>query len=210
MLDGAVAHRRGALVLAALLALHASPASAYVVSIAPGTRAIYLQVGTGTFTGTYASGGVPGNNTTVNTVSVSVAPAALGTGSVAMTSNSVVSNSSYDNRAFCTPPAQVYVGGFYRVPLTGGNARLTVTTPTALLNAAGDAIPFTQISWTSGGSGDATPTIPSGTFTGGAQRLLTVTRNQWFESCLSFRYANGTIVPAGTFTGRATYTLTAP
>ena len=35
-------------------------------------------------------------------------------------------------------------------------------------------------------------------------------RDNWFESCLAFRYLNTQLVPAGTFTGRATYTLTAP
>lgn len=199
-----------ALWLSIPLLLQTGRAAAFEVPINPGPRAIYLQVGNGSFAGTYAFGGRPGNNATVNTVSVTVPAASLGTGSVAMTSNSNVANSSYDNYTFCSPPAQVYVGGFYRVPSTGGNATLTVSTPPALTSAAGDTIPFTRISWTSSGNGDPTPTIPSGSFTGGSQTLLAVGINNWFESCLSFQYLNGQVVPAGTFTGRATYTLTAP
>lgn len=186
------------------------PACAYLVTITSGTHTVFLQVGTGTMSGgNFNSGGTPQNNATVNTVSVTVPAASLGTGSVAMTSNSAVANSPYDGFAFCAPPNEVYVGGFYRRS-SGATAVLSVTTPASLSNAAGATIPFTEISWTSGGAGDATPTIPSGTFTGGAQTLLTLARNRWFESCLTFSYGNTTFAPAGTFTGRATYTLTSP
>lgn len=199
------------LLCAALLAGLSPLAQAYVVGITAGTRSLYLQVGTGTITGgTFSAGGVPADNTTVNRVSVTVPAASLGTGSRAMTSNSTVTASPYDGFAFCSVPSQVYVGGFFRRTGAGGNATLTVTTPTSLLNASSDAIAFTAVSWVSGGAGDATPTIPSGTFTGTTQTLLSVTPNTWFESCLAFTYANALPVAAGTFNGRATYTLTAP
>lgn len=202
---------RAAAVTAAALLL-CGPAQAYLVGIASGPRTLYLQVGTGTFTGTFTGGGTPGNNATRNTVSVSVAPAALGTGSVAMTSNSSVTNSPYDNYVFCTALTQVYVGGFYRGPNTAAaTATLSVNSATPLSNGAGATIPFTQISWVSSGIGDATPTIPSGTFTATtSQALLTVTRNTWFESCLAFSYANAQFVRSGVFNGTATYTLSAP
>ena len=87
---------------------------------------------------------------------------------------------------------------------------LSVSTPANLTNAGGNTLPFSSIAWTSTGNGDTTPTIPGGAFTSGAQTLLSVTRNTWFESCLAFRYLNTQVVPAGTFTGRATFTLTAP
>ena len=74
----------------------------------------------------------------------------------------------------------------------------------------GDTIPISTISWVSGGNGDTSATIPSGTFTGARQSLLTVTRNNWFESCLTFSYSNAQLAPAGTFTGRATFELVAP
>ncbi len=199
------------LAVAALLSCHA--AQAFLVTISAGTRAIYLQVGTGTFTGTYSAGGTPGNNTTVNTATATVAAGAIGTGAQTMTTNSPTANSPYDNFAFCTPgTGQVYVGGFYRTPgTTGANATLSVTTPLNLVNATSDTIPFSTISWVSGGNGDASATVPSGTFTGGAnQTLLSIARNNWFESCLTFRYANAQLAPAGTFTGRATYQLVAP
>lgn len=189
-------------------------ANAYLVAITPGTRTIYLQVGAGTITGgggRFTSGGSPRDNATVNSVSVTVPAAALGTGSLAMTSNSTVANSPYDGFAFCSPPGQVYVGGFYRIPGSTGTASLTVTTPANLLNATADQIPFSTITWTSGGIGDATATIPAGQFGGvPAQPLLNIPANRWFESCLTFRFSNAQGYAAGTFNGRATYTLTAP
>lgn len=188
-------------------------AEAYLVTITSGTRMIFLQVGTGSMggTGRFTTGGTPQDNATVNRVSVTVPAAALGTGNQAMTSDSAVAVSPYDNFTFCSPPAQVYVGGMYRIPGAGGNANLTVSTPAGLLNAASDAIPFSTISWTSSGIGDATTTIPVGTFSGAAgQFLLSIPPSRWFESCLTFNYSNSAAYAAGTFNGRATYTLTAP
>ena len=194
-----------------LLLIAGLPAHAYVVAIGAGARTLFLQVGAGTITGgNFSSGGTPGNNSTINSVSVNVPSAALGTGVQAMTTDSTVANSPYDNFAFCNIPAQVYVGGFYRTPGAAGNGTLSVTSPATLSNGLGDTLPFTSISWVSGGNGDATATIPSGTFTGATQTLYSVTRNNWFESCLAFSYANTALVPAGTFTGRVTYTLAAP
>ncbi len=197
-----------AVTMMAPMAVHA-----FVVTITPGTRAIYLQVGTGTVAGgNFNAGGTPQDNTTVNLVSDTVPAASIGGGPRAMTSNSTVAQSPYDGFTFCTPGAQVYVGGFFRRAATGagGDATLTVTTPPNLVNAASDVIAFNNISWVSSGIGDPTPTIPSGTFVGGLQTLLNVARNTWFESCLAFRYANTQPVAAGVFNGRATYTLTAP
>lgn len=199
------------LALAGALVWAGVPAHAFVANIAAGTQTLFLQVGAGTITGgNFTSGGTPGNNSTINSVSVNVPSAVLGTGVQVMTTDSTVTNSPYDSFAFCAVPAQVYVGGFYRTPGAAGNATLSVASPPTLSNGLGDALPFTSISWVSGGTGDATATIPSGTFTGATQTLYSVTRNNWFESCLAFRYANTALVPAGTFTGRVTYTLTAP
>jgi hypothetical protein len=79
------------------------------------------------------------------------------------------------------------------------------------VNATGDTIPFSQISWTSSGIGDAgAQPIPAGTFTGGTQTLATFPVNTWRESCHTFSYANAASVASGTYTGRATYTLSAP
>ncbi len=188
-------------------------ASAYTVNITSGTRAIYLQVGNGSFTGTYNGGGTPGTNTTINKVSVSVPAAQVGNGTAQqMTSDSTQAVSYYDNYSFCNPPTQVYIGGFYRRPGATGTATLSVSTSSAnLTDAAGDTIPFSQVSWTSSGNGDAgTEVIPGGTFTGGTQTLTTFTGNTWNESCHTFSYANSSSVAAGTYTGRATYTLSAP
>lgn len=188
-------------------------ASAYTVNINTGTRAIYLQVGNGSFTGTYNGGGTPGVNATINKVSVSVPAAQVGNGTAQqMTSDSTQAVSFYDNYSFCNPPVQVYIGGFYRLPGNVGTATLSVTTSAAnLVDAAGDTIPFSQISWTSSGNGDAgAEVIPGGSFTGGTQTLATFGVNTWNESCHTFSYKNTASVAAGTYTGRATYTLSAP
>lgn len=193
-------------------------AHGFTVSITPGQRALFLQVGAGTMSGGFFNnGGTPGDNSTVNSASVTVSAAQLGSGAAQfMTTDSAVTASPWGGNTFCTSPAttgQVYVGGFFRRPGqgAGGNeAILSVTTPAALTSSKGDTIPFSRIAWTSTGIGDATATIPPGTFVGGSQDLLTISRNTWFESCLAFRYLNTEIVPAGTFTGRATFTLTAP
>lgn len=189
----------------------ASLVYAFTATITPGPRAIYLQVGNGSFTGFYNSGGTPGNNAAVNVVSLTVPAAQVGSGtSLAMTSNSTAAQSFYDGFTFCTVPAQVYIGGFFRLPGAAGTASLTVNTPLTL-TTAGDSIPFNKISWISSGIGDtgAQP-IPSGSFTGGTQTLASFPVNTWRESCHLFSYLNDQVVGAGTYIGRATYTLSAP
>src|SRR6185436_7553681 len=96
--------------------------------------------------GNYNSGGAPGTNTTINTVSVTVPAAAVGTGAAqAMTTNSASGTSFYDGFAFCNLPSQLYIGGFYRQ--TGANtgsatATVTATSPVNLTNAGGNTIPL--------------------------------------------------------------------
>lgn len=199
----------GGLLIATLWAV---PSHGFVVPINPGTKSLFLQVGAGSMTGgRFNAGGVPANNATINNVTVTVPAANVGGGTVAMTTDSTVTASPYDGFAFCAVPSQVYVGGFFRTPGTSTSATLAAQADTALVNATGETIPFSSISWVSGGAQDATPTIPSGTFVGGAaQTLLNVTNNTWFESCLQFNYANTQLVPAGTFKGRVKYTLTSP
>ncbi|MDM0076221.1 hypothetical protein QTH90_17570 [Variovorax sp. J2P1-59] len=205
------AHAAAAVVLAAAGLSFGGGAQAYLVNITPAARAIYLQVGTGTFTGTYTGGGTPGTNTAVNTVTATVPASAIGAGPQTMATNSTTANSPYDNYAFCTPGnGQVYVGGFFRSTNASANATLAVTAPATLVNTTGETIPINTISWVSGGNGDASATIPSGTFTGSRQQLLTVTRNNWFESCLTFSYSNAQLAPAGTFKAQAVFELVAP
>ncbi len=189
-------------------------------------KTIYLQIGVGTFTGTYcgnncpevppitqSAGSAPGTNTTINTVSVSVAAQSVGNGTAqAMTTNSTQANSFFDGFAFCNLPAQLYIGGFYRTTGTGtGTINVTATVPTSLTDGAGDTIPFSQISWTSAGNDDtgAEP-FPAGSFTGTSQSVGSFTQNQWAESCWTFSYKNSTVPAAGTYTGVVLYTVTAP
>jgi hypothetical protein len=174
------------------------------------SHAYLVTITAGTMTGGYFStGGTPGNNATINTVSVTVPAASLGTGPLSMTPNVIVVNSPWDGYAFCNMTSPVYIGGFYRGP-AGGSATLTVRSAANLVSGT-DNISFSTISWVSSGAGDATPTLPSGTFVAGTtQTLRTIPNNHWFESCFQFTYSNAAIVPSGTFTGQAVYTLTAP
>lgn len=184
--------------------LPGAPASAWILTLAPGPKQLFLMV---------AVGSVGATNPTVNTVSVNVPAASVGNGTaLPMGSDSTQAISPYDNFVVCNPPAQVYVGSSYRQPnaTTGAaTATLQVSTPASLTSGA-DSIPFSQISWTSTANGNATADIPAGTFNGGTLFLANVRRNTFVENCFSYRYANSVVVPAGTFTGRAVFTLVVP
>lgn len=196
----------------ALVALiSAQPAVAYSVTITSGSRAIYLQVGEGAYATPYANGGSPGNNGTINVVSVSVPAASIGTGTAqSMTSNSSVSLSPIDGFAFCNLPAEVYIGAWVRSGSGSTSvATLTVTSP-ASLTSSGDSIPFSQIGWVMSGSGDTVYEFPNGNFNGATQTLGSIPANTWKEQCMTFSYANAAIPAAGAYTGRVTYTLSLP
>ncbi|MGH8031643.1 MAG: hypothetical protein ACREO8_04575 [Luteimonas sp.] len=201
--------------LGGLLLLTLAPvAQAFIVNIGGGlTPSIYLRIGDGVYSGTFQGGGTPGTGGGINTVSATVPAAALGNGtSVAMTSNATQATSNYDGFVLCNVPAQLYVGGFNRRGLlSGGTGVLSVTAPTNLTNATGNTIPFSQISWTSSGNGEAgAQPFPAGAFSGGVQMLASFPVNTFRESCHTFSYANSAIVASGTYTGRVTYTLTVP
>ncbi len=219
---------RGAGILSLAL-LSAGAAQAFTITLAGASpRIVYLQIGVGTFTGTYCGSGctyvapiaqspgsAPGVNTTINQVSVSVPANAVGNGvAQAMTTNSTQSTSFFDGFAFCNAPTQLYIGGFYRTPGGSGGgttATVTATVPVSLSDAAGDSIPFSQISWTSGGNGDSGgEPFPAGSFTGTSQVVGSIAHDQWAESCWTFSYSNTAVPAAGTYTGRVLYTLSAP
>lgn len=192
-------------------------ARAFVVTIADDNpRTVYLRVGDGAFQNNrnYLTGGTPRTGGAVNTVSVTVAPQNVGNGTFQpMSAGNARITSDYDNFVFCQP-GQLYVGGFYRGSndVALDNATLSVNSDISLVNGTGDTIPMSEISWTSSGNGDtgAQP-IPPGSFTGGQQTLASnFTRNTWRESCLSFRYANTTVVAGGTYRGSARFTLSSP
>ncbi len=212
--DGRCRGNRCAYALAGAIALclvtTPQQANAYTITITSGTRAIYLQVGAGGYTGFYNSGGTPGNNANINVVSVTVPASAIGSGAVQpMTSNSTVSQSPIDGFIFCNPPSQVYLGAWSRPGSRGGVATLTVTSP-ANLTSGSNSVPFNQISWVMSGNGDSVFQFPNGSFSGGPQTLATLPANTWKEQCMIFSYANTVIPAAGTYTGRATYTLSLP
>lgn len=202
-----IRRRLASAALVALCVAHAVPANAWTLTLGAASRRVFLQVGNGTFNA---------NNTQVNLVSVNVPGNQLLSGTAQpMTSNSTQANSPLDNFTVCSPPAQVYVGGSYqRSNAANGpaTASLTVTSPANLTSAAGDVIPFTQISWTTSAlGGDATPNvIPAGTFSGGTQALTSIAANTYVENCHTFRYANTAPRAAGTYNGRVTYTLSTP
>jgi hypothetical protein len=152
-------------------------------------------------------------------VSTSLAVGVVGNGTAqAMTTDSTAAVSYWDGFTYCTVPAQLYIGGFFRTTgATTAAAQVTATVPAALLNATGNSIPFSQISWTSGGLGDTAangflPEIfPGGTFvSGGVQTVGSMASNTWNESCWTFSYANTQVAAAGTYTGAVLYTMSAP
>jgi hypothetical protein len=206
-------HRRSQRLAAAILpvlGLVAPAAGAWIIT-GLGTHnpaRVFMMVGNG-------AAGLWQNNATINTVSVTVPAAQVGTGTAqAMTSNSTQATSPYDGFTVCSPPAQVYVGAAYqrRVNTQPANARLQVTAPANLVNASGDTIPISEISWTvSALGGDPNPTaIPAGTFAAGTQFLTNVAQGTLRENCHTFSFANTTLRPEGTYTAQVTYTLSAP
>lgn len=206
---------RRVIIGAVLIGAQSNAAHAYTVSMTAGTpNTVYLQVGVGSFTGIYSSGGTPGNNTTVNKVSVTVPAAVLGNATLqTMTTDSTATQSFWDNYTFCSVPGQVYIGGFYRTTgSTSAAAQVTATVPVALTSTAGQTIPFSKIRWATSGNGDtgAQP-FPAGTFVnGGVQNVGAMSNNTWNESCWAFSYSNDSVPAAGTFTGRVLYTLSSP
>ena len=199
---GAKTGTRRIAIVAGWLCCASLSAEAWVMTITPGARTVYLAVGNAT---------TDAANATINLVSVTVPANVVGTGvAQAMTSDSTQANSPYDGFTVCVPPNQVYIGGYFRRP---GNppqsAVLQVTTPATLTNGV-DTLPFTQISWTSTALGNPAADIPAGTFNGGTLFLRNIAANTYVENCHTFSYANTNLVPPGAYNGRATYTLTAP
>jgi hypothetical protein len=193
----------------------AAPAWAYTATLNPYSPAeIYLQVGVGSFTNDYIYGGEPGQNTTVNAVTVAVAPGVVGNKTAQpMTTNSTATQSYWDGYTYCSVPAQLYIGGFYRTAgAATAAAQVNATVPASLVDSTGDTIPFSTISWTSSGNGDTGgEPFPAGTFVnGGVQTVGSMASNTWNESCWTFSYANATVPRVGTYTGVVLYTMTAP
>ena len=207
---------------AVLLTAASHGSFAYNVTLTPASpKMIYFQVGNGLFTGgnyTPIKGngqptGTPGTNTTINKVTVSVPAGVVGNGTAqAMTTDSAAANSYWDGYLFCNLPAQLYIGGFYRTTAAGTNtATVTATLAASLTDAAGDTLPFSQISWITGGNGDAgAEPFPAGSFNATTLTVGSIGQNHWDESCWTFSYANTVVPAAGTYTGRVTYTLSAP
>ncbi len=190
-----------------LLATCALEAHAWTINIAAASRRVFLHVGNGT---------AEANNGTVNRVEANVSGANLVASTpVAMTSNSTQSNSLQDGFNTCPNPAsQLLVGASYRRSNAAdgpASASLRVTSPANLVNAAGDTLPFSDISWTVAAPGSPVPgIIPAGAFNGGTLTLTTIPANRYIENCHSFVYANSAVRAAGTYNGQVTYTLSSP
>ena len=202
--------------LALLCMAEMAAAHAWSLNVTSGARRLFLHVGNGTVSGASGTlnGASPTTNATRNRVEVSVPVAQLGNGTaLAMTSDSTQNISLYgDGNNTCpTPASQLMVGAGYRRNSGAASATLTVSSPANLTSAAGDTIPFTQISWTVSAPGSGVPNvIPAGTFNGGTQTLATVPGNTYLENCHTYSYANSTVRAAGTYNGRVTYTLSSP
>lgn len=186
-----------------LTALWPGLGQAWNVTVTPGQRTLFLQVGVGSQSS---------NNRTRNEVSLTVPLIALGNRvPQRMNSNSTQATSSLNNAPTCnTVQQQVYVAAAYRAPASAtGAAQLRVFTPTQLSASNGRTMPISEIGWASShplGGND----IPAGYFTGGMQVLGTLQPNRWMESCLTFSYRNWAMRAAGTYTATAEYTLVAP
>ena len=203
-----IRHRLAAIGLLTLCCVQAGAAHAWSLTLAAASRRVFLHVGNGT---------ANADNASVNLVSATLTGAQLlGATPQAMTSNSTQSASLYgDGFTTCpTPASQVIIGASYRRSSASdgpASATLRVTSPANLSNAAGDTIPFSQISWTVSAPGSGVPNvIPAGSFTGAAQTLTSVPANTYIENCHSFVYANSAVRAAGTYTGQVTYTLSSP
>lgn len=196
-----------------LLAITASTATAYVVNINTGTRAVYLRVGDGIRVGNnYANGGTMATGGAISLVQVSVPASVVGNGAAQQMTGNGRLTSDYDDFTFCAA-GQIYIGGFFRLTNNANqNAILQVNAPANLTNINGDTIPVSQISWTMSGIGDTPPhPIADGAFTGGSQTLANnFLRNTWRETCQTFYYANSAIRAAGTYNVRVVYTLSTP
>lgn len=197
-----------ALALVGLCSAEMVAAHAWSLSIAAASRRVFLHVGTGT---------AEGNNGTINLVSANLTGAQLLSGTPQPMANSGTQSQSLYGDGFTTcptPASQVIIGASYRrSSATNGpaSAVLSVTSPANLTNAAGDTIPFNQISWTTSAPGGGVANIiPPGTFTGNTQTLTTIPANTYIENCHTFSYANSAVRAPGTYNGRATYTLTSP
>ena len=101
-----------------------------------------------------------------------------------MTTNSTAAQSYWDGYTFCSVPAQLYIGGFFRTTgATTAAAQVTATVPAALTDTTGDSIPFSQISWTSSGNGDHRNgrTFSGGTFVNGGVQTVGSMAQQHLE-----------------------------
>jgi hypothetical protein len=194
---------------ALLLLLGAAPAAlSWSLTMNSASRRVYLHVGNGV---------VAGDSGTVNVVSVTVPANQLGNGTPQdMTSDSTQANSLQgDSYLTCpTPATQLLIGASYqRTNAANGpaSATLRVTSPANLVNASGDTIPISEVSWTVSAPGSGVPNvIPAGTFNGASQFLATVPANRYIENCHTFSFANTTVRAAGTYAATVTYTITSP
>lgn len=191
-----------------VLGAQVTGAQAWSLSIAAASRRVFLHVGNGT---------AEGSNSTINVVTSTLTGAQLlASTAQAMTTDSTQSRSLWgDGYTTCpTPASQIIIGASYRRSNSNNgpaSAVLSVASPANLINASGDTIPFSQISWTVAAPGSSQPSIiPAGTFNGGTLTLTSVPANTYIENCHSFSYANSTIRAAGTYTGQVTYTMATP
>lgn len=193
---------------ALMLAAAALPSAlAWSLTMNQASRRVYLHVGNGV---------AAGDSGTVNLVSVTVPANQLGSGTpLGMTSNSTQSRSLQgDNYLTCPDPAtQLLIGASYQRNNNGSpaSATLRVSSPAALVNANGDTIPMSEISWTVSAPGSSQPNIiPAGTYNGGSQFLATIPANTYIENCHTFSFANTAVRAAGTYNARVTYTISSP
>lgn len=147
-------------------------------------KILFLQVGTGSY---------PTNDTTVDTVTISVPAANVGNGTAVNASAAVA----------------------VRVRGNGGNITLNSNTPGPMLNATGDQLAYTTLSATSDNAALGHPAFAA---TGNGTAVTLTATNRVYDQTANwtFKYANTAIVAEGTYggtvanKGQVTYTATLP
>lgn len=178
------------------LSLVSTFSQALTFNIGGGARYVYLQVGTGSNRA---------DNSTIDTMRLALSGVTMGNGvSQIFTTNIPNNRGSAPGTLTCSSTSQVYVSARQR--RTVGSATRATLSVRAQVLAGPATFSLGDISWTTDGSAG----IAAGSFNGSVQTLGSIDTREGLENCLTFRYANTSLLAAGTYSIRATYTLVSP
>jgi hypothetical protein len=180
-------------------------ATAHVDFVITIPKYVFLRVGTGS---AYTTIGGLANDTTIDLITFTLTPAQVGTGTaIAATGGDVAGNNGTETAALLS---------------NAGSVTLNCSTVGALSDgAAGDTIPFTQIT-TAVATFTSATALPAPTLTNGACTAVPVNPPAGSkiinrDAKWTYSYANAAVVPGGTYggaggtnNGRVTYTAVLP